>query len=151
MRDFQEILKALPYSDPFLFVDEILYMDENGCEGTYRFKDDLPFYRGHFKDEPITPGVILTECCAQIGLVCLGVFLLDKSEKKTFGNTAIALTSSEVEFYIPVFPGERVRVKSEKIYYRFSKLKCKVTMFNEQNKVVCKGQIAGMIKARSDA
>ncbi|GGD39324.1 3-hydroxyacyl-ACP dehydratase FabZ family protein [Muriicola marianensis] len=151
MRDYQEILKALPYSDPFLFVDEILHMDENGCEGTYLFRDDLPFYRGHFKDEPVTPGVILTECCAQIGLVCLGIFILEKSEKRTFENTAIALTSSEMEFYIPVFPGERVRVKSEKLYYRFSKLKCKITMFNEQNEVVCKGQIAGMIKARSDA
>ncbi len=151
MRDFQKIWKALPYSDPFLFVDELLYLDENRCEGMFLFRDDLPFYRGHFKDNPVTPGVILTECCAQIGLVCLGIFLLEKEEKNTLENTAVALTSSEMEFYIPVFPGEQVRVTSEKVYYRFSKLKCKVTMFNARNKVVCKGQIAGMLKAKSDA
>ncbi len=67
----EEIISKLPYSKPFLFVDELLHIDENRVEGTYTFDENLDFYKGHFKDNPITPGVILTEVMAQIGLVCL--------------------------------------------------------------------------------
>ncbi len=138
----QKIISKLPYSKPFLFVDEIVQINENGVEGTYTFDENLDFYKGHFKDNPITPGVILTEVMAQIGLVCLGVFLLDNSFNKT---TSIALTSTEIEFLKPVFPKEKVTVISEKIYFRFGKLKCKVKMKNEKGEEVCTGIIAGMV------
>ena len=138
----QEIISKLPYSKPFLFVDEIISIDENGVEGTYIFDENLDFYIGHFKDNPVTPGVILTEVMAQIGLVCLGVFLLNESLTK---NIVIGLTSTDIEFLKPVFPNEKVTVFSQKIYFRFGKLKCKVIMKNEKEEVVCTGTIAGMI------
>jgi 3-hydroxyacyl-[acyl-carrier-protein] dehydratase len=138
----QEIIAKLPYSKPFLFVDEIVQINENGVEGTYTFDENLDFYKGHFKDNPVTPGVILTEVMAQIGLVCLGFFLLDDSFNR---NTSIALTSTEIEFLKPVFPKEKVTVISEKVYFRFGKLKCKVIMKNEKGEEVCIGIIAGMI------
>jgi 3-hydroxyacyl-[acyl-carrier-protein] dehydratase len=31
----EQIILKLPYSKPFLFVDEIIAIDENGVEGTY--------------------------------------------------------------------------------------------------------------------
>ncbi len=138
----QEIIAQLPYSKPFLFVDEIIHIDENGVEGNYTFDENLDFYKGHFKANPVTPGVILTEVMAQIGLVCLGIFLLDDSFNKT---TSIALTSTEIEFLKPVFPKEKVTVISEKIYFRFGKLKCKVIMKNENGEVVSSGSIAGIM------
>ena len=138
----QEILSKLPYSKPFLFVDEIISINENGVEGTFFFDESLDFYKGHFKDNPVTPGVILTETMAQIGVVCLGIYLLDYSFNS---NSVIALTSSEIEYLKPVYPNEKVRVTSEKVYFRFNKLKCKVSMFNEVNEEVCRGTIAGMI------
>jgi 3-hydroxyacyl-[acyl-carrier-protein] dehydratase len=58
----------------------------------------------------------------------------------------IALTSSDIEFLKPVFPNEKVTVISEKIYFRFGKLKCKVSMKNERGEEVCSGSIAGIIK-----
>ena len=138
----EDIISKLPYSKPFLFVDELLQIDDNGVEGCYTFDENLDFYKGHFKDNPITPGVILIEVMAQIGLVCLGIYLLKESFNK---NTSIALTSTEIEFFKPVFPNEKVTVISEKIYFRFGKLKCKVAMKNENGEVVCSGIIAGMI------
>ncbi|RZJ67375.1 MAG: beta-hydroxyacyl-ACP dehydratase [Flavobacterium sp.] len=137
-----QILTRLPYSKPFLFVDELLEVDENGAKGTFRFDDNLDFYKGHFKDNPITPGVILTECMAQIGLVCLGIFLLDDEFNS---RIAIGLTSTEIEFLKPVFPNEKVTVTSTKKYFRFGKLKCEVDMKNEKGETVCSGTIAGMI------
>ncbi|WP_395048572.1 3-hydroxyacyl-ACP dehydratase FabZ family protein [Flavobacterium sp.] len=141
----EEIISKLPYSKPFLFVDELLHIDENGVEGTYTFDENLDFYKGHFKDNPITPGVILTEVMAQIGLVCLGINLLND----TFNiNTAILLTSTDIEYLKPVYPNEKVTVISEKIYFRFGKLKCKVKMINQKEEEVCSGTIAGIINSK---
>ena len=138
----EEIISKLPYSKPFLFVDELLQIDENGLEGSYTFDENLDFYKGHFKNNPVTPGVILSEVLAQIGLVCFGIYLLNNEFNK---NTSIALTSTEIDFLKPVFPNEKVTVISEKIYFRFGKLKCKVVMKNKKGEVVCSGIIAGMI------
>ncbi|MCJ7759045.1 MAG: hydroxymyristoyl-ACP dehydratase [Gillisia sp.] len=141
--NFNSIISQLPYSQPFLFVDELLQINENGVTGTYRFPEDSYFYKGHFKDYPVTPGVILTECMAQIGLVCLGIFLISAEENK---KMKIGLSSTEVDFYKPVFPGETVKVLSTKIYFRFNKLKCKVEMFDAEENLICRGTIAGMLK-----
>ncbi|CAM2899485.1 3-hydroxyacyl-[acyl-carrier-protein] dehydratase [Flavobacterium succinicans] len=139
----QKIIAGLPYTKPFLFVDSLLFIDENRVVGTYRYDENLDFYQGHFKDRPVTPGVILTETMAQIGLVCLGIFLLNDKFNE---GILIALTSSEINFLKPVFPNEKVTVYSEKVYFRFGKLKCKVWMENEKKEVVCKGFLAGMMK-----
>lgn len=141
----ENIIKLLPYQTPFLFVEELTYISKNRSEGYYTFKQDEYFYKGHFKDKPITPGAILTEVMAQIGLVCLGIYLLKKEISKT-KKPEIALTSNEIDFFLPVKPKERVKVVSEKIYFRFNKLKCKVQLFNKKNELVCKGTISGMLK-----
>lgn len=143
---YNYILDSLPYTEPFLFVDEILSVSEENIAGNYTFSKEAFYYKGHFKNYPLTPGVILTECMAQIGLVCFGIFLLKDeniSEKSTF-----ALSSTEIDFYLPVFPGEKVTVISEKIYFRFQKLKCKVKLLNTKDEIVAKGTISGMILKR---
>ena len=137
-----ELIAKLPYSAPFLFVDEIISINENGVVGSFTFNENLDFYQGHFRDNPVTPGVILVEVMAQIGLVCLGIYLLNDEFNK---STSIALTSVTIDFLKPVFPNEKVTVISEKIYFRFGKLKCKVIMKNESGALVCSGEIAGMI------
>jgi 3-hydroxyacyl-[acyl-carrier-protein] dehydratase len=140
--EYQNIISKLPYSKPFLFVDTLDRIDENGVKGNYTFDENHDFYKGHFKDNPVTPGVILTEVMAQIGVVCLGIYLLHDFFKS---NVSIALTSTEMEFLKPVFPKEKVTVISEKVYFRFGKLKCKVKMINETDEIVCRGTIAGMM------
>lgn len=126
-------------------MEELTYISENKVKGYYTFKNDEYFYKGHFKDNPITPGVILTEVMAQIGLVCLGIYLL-KDQFSEIKKPQIALTSHNIDFFLPVKPEERVEVFSEKIYFRFNKLKCNVQLFNEENELVCKGTISGMLK-----
>jgi 3-hydroxyacyl-[acyl-carrier-protein] dehydratase len=137
-----DIISKLPYSKPFLFVDKIIRIDEDGAEGEFTFDENLDFYKGHFKGKPVTPGVILTEVMAQIGVVCMGIFLLNDEFSKI---SVIALTSVSIDFLKPVFPNEKVTVISEKIYFRFGKLKCKVSMQNEKGEKVCSGVIAGMM------
>jgi 3-hydroxyacyl-[acyl-carrier-protein] dehydratase len=145
VKNFETIIKKLPYSEPFLFVDTLHSLNENGVEGSYTFPEDAWYYAGHFKDNPVTPGVILTEVMAQIGVVCLGIFLMHDQHTE---DVQIAMTSAQVDFYLPVFPGETVTVTSTKEYFRFHKLKCRIEMHNSRGELVCRGAIAGMIKSK---
>lgn len=139
----KQIISRLPYKKPFLFVDNLTECDEHHVIGTYRFDPQLDFYKGHFLNHPVTPGVILTETMAQIGVVCMGIYLLGPNFKD---GISIALTSAETEFLKAVYPGETVTVISERIYFRFGKLKCRVVMKNSDEQEVCRGIIAGLIK-----
>jgi len=147
--ELHDIIKHLPYKYPFVFVDEITFVNEANIVGNYTFDGNLPFYEGHFKNKPVTPGVILTECMAQIGLVSLGIYMLGQ-QSQNLDNLQIALTSTAMDFYKPVFPNERVIVKSKKEYFRFNKLKCRVEMYNSSEELVCRGTIAGMVKTKDE-
>lgn len=145
-QSLEYLIKQLPYGAGFLFVDEILSVDSEQISGEFHFHKDLSFYESHFQEHPVTPGVILIECCAQIGLACFGVYLstIEKKAQRVTANQAFALVSSEIEFFSPVYPGTKVRVRAQKDYFRFGKLKIKVKMENEQGELICKGTLAGM-------
>ncbi len=139
------LISQLPYQDPFLFVDTIEDVSEDFIKGSYTFKASSWFYKGHFKDHPITPGVILTECAAQIGLASLGLFILSKDKNSDIGKIRLAMTSTNIEFLKPVLPDEKVIIEAEKIYFRFNKLKSSVKMFNINGDLILRGDIAGVI------
>ena len=143
MGAFNWILSKLPYQSPFLFVDSIESVDDDMIVGYYRFTEDSDFYKGHFINNPITPGVILSETMAQIGVVCFGIYLL---KNESLMNVQIGLSSIQSDYYIPVLPGEKVKVISKKVYFRFHKLKCVCEMYNKNGKLVAKAEIAGMMK-----
>lgn len=138
----REILERLPYDAPFLFVDELESVSDQGAQGSCHFVPEMWFYAGHFKSAPITPGVILTEAMAQIGLVCLGIYLTADAPE----TSGFVMTATEIEFLKPVYPPQKIRVISSKIYFRFNKLKCRVTAANEFGDVVAQGTISGMIR-----
>ncbi len=139
----QEILNKLPFTKPFLFVDTLHYVTENEASGSFTFDENLDFYKGHFKNYPITPGVILIEVMAQIGVSTIGIFL---RQDELNGEGIHYATSAEVEFLKPVFPKETVTVISKKIFARFGKIKCNVIMQNESGEIVCRGVLAGLLK-----
>ncbi|HMI64107.1 MAG TPA: FabA/FabZ family ACP-dehydratase [Puia sp.] len=146
---YQHILDKLPYKSSFRFVDTILSLDEKGVTGEYTLREDAFFYEDHFVGNHVTPGVIVTEIMAQIGVVVLGIYyILNSPEFKGLEgeNLFPLLTSTEVSFYRMVFPGEKLKVVSQQQYFRFGKLKCYIEALGEDNELVARGMFAGVIK-----
>ena len=144
----QEVLELVPQQAPFRFIDEIISLDEQQIVGAYRFRKDEFFYLGHFPGHPITPGVILIETMAQVGVVAFGIYLLacQKNMRPSQMNVPLSLFSlaDNVEFKGIVAPGERVIIKGEKVYFRKNTIKANVSMERENGEVVCVGKLAGM-------
>ena len=141
------ILKAVPQQPPFRFIDEIIELDENRVVGAYRFREDEYFYKGHFPERPITPGVILVETMAQTGVVVYGLYLTMIQNKVSIEEAKSLITLftfiEEVEFNDIVIPGERVLIQGEKIYFRKGNLKTRIKMERENGESVCSGILAG--------
>ncbi len=148
---FTDIVKNLPYAPPFLFVDEIIEASENSIKGIYKLKKGEFFYTGHFPGRPVTPGVIITEIMAQIGLVCFGIYLNRTGAAKDMGEKVPVFTSSCVDFYSPAYPEQTMEVVSSKIYYRFGKLKCHIECHNKDTQqLVCKGDLSGLLVDKNE-
>jgi 3-hydroxyacyl-[acyl-carrier-protein] dehydratase len=145
-----DILNYLPYKSSFLFVDNITALNDDGVTGDYRLKSDAFFYEDHFPGNPVTPGVIITEIMAQIGLVVLGIHLMISGTRHDGAmmdsGSFPLLTSTNVEFFKMVLPEEKVIVTSKKQFFRFGKLKCAVEMKNEAGELVARGIFSGIIK-----
>lgn len=140
-----EVLALVPQAEPFRFIDEILEVDEDHIVATYRFPPESDFYRGHFPGNPVTPGVILLESMAQVGVVALGVYLFGLVGGIEEVRRRIALfTEAEVEFSGMVKPGQRVTIRAEKVFFRRGKIRSRAEMTLDDGSVVCSATIAGM-------
>lgn len=144
---FSYIFDLLPYKSSFRFVDEISFLDADRVVGHYTLRQDAFFYEDHFPGNPVTPGAILTEIMAQIGLVVLGIHLIvTLPTAPTDGSLFPLLSSVNVDFNKMALPGQRLTVTSKKDYFRFDKLKCHVEMHDEAGELIAKGIFSGFIK-----
>ena len=141
----EEILAAIPQQEPFRFVDEILELDDEHVLAAYTWRPDAAFYAGHFPGNPVTPGVLLVECMAQAGVVSLALHLMAQEDGGLDPDKVVFFfTDADVEFNGVVRPGERVLIRSRKVYFRRRKLRCEVEMQREDGELVCSGVLSGM-------
>jgi len=103
-----EVETLLPHRKPFLFVDRLTSVKDHHTEGEVTFTDDMWFFKGHFPQYPIVPGVILVETMAQCGgagLVATG--------KVPQGGLFFLVGVDETKFRRQVRPGDTLRIEVE--------------------------------------
>ena len=132
-------------SAPFRFVDHILEVDRRTIRASYRFREDEPFYAGHFPGWPITPGVILLECMAQCGVVLHGLYLLAlEANRSEWSVQRTLLTDASIEWLASVHPGETVEVTGTVRSWRRRRIRSRVEMCKAGGERVEIGEIGGM-------
>jgi len=163
------IIEHFPCKRPYCFINEIIEVDAEHILASYLFKQNEYFFAGHFPGNPVVPGAIIQEAAAQIGLLAFGMYLLGNGievlndlpvelptdflslklpnlevlEKEM--NNIFYLTSANMDYKYFVKPNDKIFVYAEKIFFRLNKLKCKVRIENQDQVLVSKGIMSGVV------
>ena len=102
--NIEEIKKLIPHRDPFLFVDtcEIVIPGDHG-KSEKLFSTNEYFFKGHFPDNPIVPGVIIIEAMAQTAGIVVSYKLREFKEK-----SVLFMSVNKAKFRKPIRPDEKV-------------------------------------------
>ena len=108
MLGVKEIEEIIPHRHPFLLIDCVEELEPGKRAVGYKcvtFHED--FFRGHFPQEPVMPGVLVIEALAQVGAVV--VLSLDENKGKTayFGGI------NSAKFKKKIVPGDKLRLETE--------------------------------------
>lgn len=99
-------LDLIPHRHPFLFVDTIVFLEEE--KSARAFWTPSPqhwIFRGHFPEHPVLPGVILLEAMAQVACA-LGRFL----DPASLGTPVLLAGADRVRFRRVISPGETLEI-----------------------------------------
>ncbi len=75
-----EIKKLIPHREPFLLVDKIIAFDDTTRTIITEklFDADMDVFKGHYPDNPIVPGVLLSEAIFQSGALLMSLMQQDR-------------------------------------------------------------------------
>ena len=109
----EQIKEIIPHRDPFLLIDEVVEL-ESGVRAVAKkhIKEDEEWFRGHFPEHPVVPGVLIIEMLAQTGAVCA----LSLPENK--GKIALFTGINNAKIRRQVLPGETITLEIELIKLR---------------------------------
>ncbi len=98
-----DIQKILPHRQPFLLIDKIMEITPDSVIGVKNVTMNEDFFRGHFPDNPVMPGVLLVEAMAQTGGILVLKTVPDPENYLTY-----FMKIDGVKFKQKVIPGDTV-------------------------------------------
>jgi len=102
----EAIQSAIPHREPFLLVDEIVEQSAARIVCRKHFTGDEFWYRGHYPEFPLTPGVLLVEAAMQAGAVLLAQYATESA-----GGVPVATRINNVKFKNMVRPGDTITME----------------------------------------
>jgi len=105
-----EIYRAIPHRPPFLFVDKVLVIEGWRIVAEKYLSPDLDFFKGHYPDFPIMPGVLTMESIFQAGAILIGG--MEAGEGAPDGIPALARVR-DAKFKRMVRPGDTLTIEAE--------------------------------------
>ena len=133
-----DIKKYLPHREPFLFIDEVVGIDENETIHARKLiKPDEYFLQGHFPGNPIFPGVIIIEALGQASGI-LGFTIMNKTPEE--GSIYVLAGVDKVRFRKRVRPGDTIDLFSKVVNEKRGiwKFDCRAELNND---IVCSATI----------
>lgn len=103
--DVGQIMRVLPHRYPFLLIDRVLEIEPGRrITAVKNVSVNEPFFRGHWPDRPIMPGVLILEALAQAaGIIIGGQFRREE-------HVAMLASMEEVKLRRPVTPGDQLQL-----------------------------------------
>ncbi|MFH0341230.1 MAG: 3-hydroxyacyl-ACP dehydratase FabZ [Chromatiales bacterium] len=104
--DIQKIRRLLPHRYPILLIDRVIEcVDGQSLVAVKNVTINEPFFRGHFPDRPIMPGVLILEALAQ----ATALLALSSGQIKSDPEAIHYLVGiDKSRFKKPVVPGDQL-------------------------------------------
>ncbi len=101
----EDIKKIIPHREPFILVDTVESMTDDTIVAYKHVTGQEDFFKGHFPEFPIMPGVLQIEAMAQ----AMAVLLLGRPENQ--GKLGFFAGMDKVRFKRKVVPGDTLRLE----------------------------------------
>lgn len=104
----EQIMEIIPHRDPFLLIDEVTEIEPGKKVKAIKYiKDDDFWFKGHFPEHPVTPGVLMIEMLAQAG--CVAMLALPENK----GKLGLFAGIDKAKFKRQVVPGDKLELEVE--------------------------------------
>ena len=133
----EQIKSVLPHREPFLFLDEIVSVNSEEVVAKKNVSIEEDYFRGHFPNFPVMPGVLILEAMAQTCGV-LGSHIMGKNSNKN--SVYLFAGIDKVRFKRKVLPGDVLTIKSKVLSEKRGIWKF-ISEAHVDNNLACKAEI----------